>query len=284
MDLRSATSWARACASVVTSTASSTRTWGLPSGSARSRPRSSPTPAAPGRGAALLDELEDAGLEEDRRRWLRGQLEALECVTARLFGVEMGWADEVERCFGVRPTADRDERLRGGAPPAGRRAIRSGHPARPIYRLGGAERRPARDARPRARAPEGRPRPAGACARLDAARGVRQLRARVGRGVARLQLVPGRVPQPHRRQRGPPDLDRRPRRPRCTRGVPRSSHGADGEGRTSPPWARSCRDERDDHLRTGGAHLGGHRDERAGAGARERSRSRSWRMSSTAST
>ena len=54
--------------------------------------------------AALLDELDGAGLEEDRRRWLRGQLEALDCVTERLSGAEMGWADEVERCFGVRPT------------------------------------------------------------------------------------------------------------------------------------------------------------------------------------
>ena len=53
--------------------------------------------------AALLEALEDAGLEDDRTRWLCGQLEALECVTARLSGVEMGWADEVERCFGVRP-------------------------------------------------------------------------------------------------------------------------------------------------------------------------------------
>ena len=53
--------------------------------------------------AALLDELDGAGLEEDRCRWLRGQLEALECVTARLAGAEMAWADEVERCFGVRP-------------------------------------------------------------------------------------------------------------------------------------------------------------------------------------
>ena len=53
--------------------------------------------------AALLDELDGAGLEEDRVRWLRGQLEALECATARLAGEEMAWADEVERSFGVRP-------------------------------------------------------------------------------------------------------------------------------------------------------------------------------------
>jgi hypothetical protein len=52
---------------------------------------------------ALLVALEDARLEDDRTRWLRGQLEALECVTARLSAAEIGWADEVERCFGVRP-------------------------------------------------------------------------------------------------------------------------------------------------------------------------------------
>lgn len=52
----------------------------------------------------LLDGLGDADLAEDRRRWLRGQLEALECVTAILAGENVGWVDEVERCFGVRPT------------------------------------------------------------------------------------------------------------------------------------------------------------------------------------
>jgi hypothetical protein len=53
--------------------------------------------------ATLQGALEDAGLEDDRTRWLRGQLAALECVTARLSGAELRWADEVERCFGVRP-------------------------------------------------------------------------------------------------------------------------------------------------------------------------------------
>ena len=52
----------------------------------------------------LLASLGDADLEEDRRRWLRGQLEALGCVTARLSGEEIAWTDEVERCLGVRPT------------------------------------------------------------------------------------------------------------------------------------------------------------------------------------
>jgi hypothetical protein len=52
---------------------------------------------------ALLDALRGADLEEDRRRWFRGQLEAIECAAVRLFGEDMTWADEVERCFGVRP-------------------------------------------------------------------------------------------------------------------------------------------------------------------------------------
>jgi hypothetical protein len=52
----------------------------------------------------LLDGLGDADLEEERRRWLRGQLEALECITARLSGADIAWTDEVERCLGVRPT------------------------------------------------------------------------------------------------------------------------------------------------------------------------------------
>ena len=52
----------------------------------------------------LLDGLGDAELEEDRRRWLRGQLRALECVSARLSGSETAWTDEVEVCLGVRPT------------------------------------------------------------------------------------------------------------------------------------------------------------------------------------
>ena len=185
--------------------------------------------------AALLGALEDAGP--------RGRPNAVAARSARGARVRHGTPVRCRDGLGrrgrtvLRRTADtdRDERLRGGASPDGRRAARSGHPSRAVHRLGGAERRSAGHARPRARATEGRPRPACACARLDAARGGRQLRARVRRGLARIQLVPGRVPQPHRRQRGPPDLDRRPRRSRRARGVPRSSHGADGEGRPSAP-------------------------------------------------
>jgi hypothetical protein len=52
----------------------------------------------------LLNCLDGADLEEVRRRWLRGQLLAVECITARLSGEDIAWIDEVERCLGVRPT------------------------------------------------------------------------------------------------------------------------------------------------------------------------------------
>jgi hypothetical protein len=75
----------------------------------------------------LLDELDGAGLGEQRTRALRGQLVALETVARRLGGEEMGYADEVERCYGVRPEwtpetvfeaahAALDEALPGDAP------------------------------------------------------------------------------------------------------------------------------------------------------------------------
>jgi len=52
----------------------------------------------------LLDALAGADLAADRRRWLRAQLMALECsIATRLLDEEVGWADEVERCLGVRP-------------------------------------------------------------------------------------------------------------------------------------------------------------------------------------
>ena len=53
---------------------------------------------------ALLDELDDVDLEGDRKRWLLGQLRGVECVTALLAGEEIAWSDEVERCFGIRPS------------------------------------------------------------------------------------------------------------------------------------------------------------------------------------
>lgn len=49
----------------------------------------------------LLAELD--GLEEQRRRWLRAQLVGLETVARKLAGEKFAFADEVERCYGVRP-------------------------------------------------------------------------------------------------------------------------------------------------------------------------------------
>jgi hypothetical protein len=48
----------------------------------------------------LLDELEG---DDRRTRWLRAQLVGLETVARKLAGEEFAFADEVERCYGVRP-------------------------------------------------------------------------------------------------------------------------------------------------------------------------------------
>jgi hypothetical protein len=48
----------------------------------------------------LLDELDGDGR---RTRWLRAQLIGLETVARKLTGEEFPFADEVERCYGVRP-------------------------------------------------------------------------------------------------------------------------------------------------------------------------------------
>lgn len=57
----------------------------------------------------LIEALPSEGLEPERERWLRAQLRAVETVLERLGGGELAWADEVERCLGVRPTrADED--------------------------------------------------------------------------------------------------------------------------------------------------------------------------------
>ena len=56
-----------------------------------------------GDAGALLDSLDDSGLDEQRRRWLQSQLIGLETVARRLAGEEIAYEDEVERCYGVRP-------------------------------------------------------------------------------------------------------------------------------------------------------------------------------------
>ena len=59
--------------------------------------------------ARLLNDL-DAGVPEDgveledsRRRWLRGQVVGLHTTAQKLAGQEIGYADEVELCYGIRP-------------------------------------------------------------------------------------------------------------------------------------------------------------------------------------
>jgi hypothetical protein len=56
-----------------------------------------------GDAGALLGSLDDSGLDEKRRCWLQSQLLGLDTVARRLAGEEIGYEDEVERCYGVRP-------------------------------------------------------------------------------------------------------------------------------------------------------------------------------------
>ncbi len=59
----------------------------------------------------LITELDEGALEEQRRRWLRSQLVGLETVARKLAGEELPYADEVERCYGVRPRRTPEEQL-----------------------------------------------------------------------------------------------------------------------------------------------------------------------------
>ncbi|MBD0348955.1 MAG: hypothetical protein ICV59_07370 [Thermoleophilia bacterium] len=52
--------------------------------------------------AAALDS--DNALEEGRRHWLAGQVRGLETVARQLAGESIPFADEVGRCYGVRPS------------------------------------------------------------------------------------------------------------------------------------------------------------------------------------
>ena len=52
----------------------------------------------------LLADLDaDADLEPSRRRWLRAQVNGLRTTAAKLAGDPIGYTDEVEACYGVRP-------------------------------------------------------------------------------------------------------------------------------------------------------------------------------------
>jgi hypothetical protein len=59
--------------------------------------------------SALASEL-DLG-DERRDAWLRAQLLGCEATARKLAGEPIGWAEEVERCYGVRPDAVREERF-----------------------------------------------------------------------------------------------------------------------------------------------------------------------------
>jgi hypothetical protein len=52
----------------------------------------------------LVEALEDAGLEPQRRRWLQAQVEGMRTVAGRLAGERLPYADEVERTYGIRPS------------------------------------------------------------------------------------------------------------------------------------------------------------------------------------
>jgi hypothetical protein len=65
--------------------------------------------------AALLADL-DAGVEADvvdasRRRWLRAQVVGLHTSARKLAGEPIGYADEVEWCYGVRPSFRPEEQF-----------------------------------------------------------------------------------------------------------------------------------------------------------------------------
>jgi hypothetical protein len=53
--------------------------------------------------ATVDDAAASAALDPNRRRWLRAQAVGLDTVAAKLGGEAIGYADEVESCYGVRP-------------------------------------------------------------------------------------------------------------------------------------------------------------------------------------
>jgi hypothetical protein len=67
--------------------------------------------ALAGDAARLLDELEGEELDAARRSWLEAQVIGLETVARTLAGETIPYADEVERCYGVRPQRVPEEEL-----------------------------------------------------------------------------------------------------------------------------------------------------------------------------
>jgi hypothetical protein len=78
--------------------------YGAPELSTRVDEEQPPDPKAlASEAAGLLDELDGVITEAARARWLRAQLIGLGTVASRLAGEAISYADEVERCYGVRP-------------------------------------------------------------------------------------------------------------------------------------------------------------------------------------
>jgi hypothetical protein len=60
----------------------------------------------------LLADLEHVALDAPRRRWIAAQVRGLHTTARRLAGEVVGYADEVETCYGVRPTWEDEDAFR----------------------------------------------------------------------------------------------------------------------------------------------------------------------------
>ena len=60
---------------------------------------------------ALVRDLDDAEYDTQRRRWLAGQLEGLECVAETACGAEVPWRDAVRRCYGIEVEVTAEEQF-----------------------------------------------------------------------------------------------------------------------------------------------------------------------------
>ena len=148
-------------------------------------------------------------LEEQRRHWLHAQLVGLETVARKLAGEEFAFADEVERCYGVRPRridesepeathAALDEVLPGTGSLADRYQQWRESQVVPAEKLGAVLGDIVEELRRRTAVLVGLP------------EGERTSSARFGRAVGRLQLLRGPSSESHRRQHRRPDGDELP--------------------------------------------------------------------------
>lgn len=112
-------------------------------------PRLAPAQLAEDARRLLADLEHDTSLEPGRRHWLAAQVRGLHTTARRLAGEAIGYADEVEACYGVRPrwveedelaAAHRrlDEALPGSGPLGERLIAWRESQAVPVDRLAGA--------------------------------------------------------------------------------------------------------------------------------------------------